>query len=78
MKNKKSKLDGSWKVKFIFYFMQKTQPLHLDILSTVKDCGHIYEIYMNNFLFDKAFNYGDGTKFYGYVGTNSEPLCTIL
>jgi len=26
-------------------------------------------------LFDEAFKYGDGAKFWGYVGTNTEPLC---
>jgi hypothetical protein len=26
-------------------------------------------------LFDKAFNCADGVKFWGYVGTNAEPLC---
>jgi hypothetical protein len=26
-------------------------------------------------LFDEAFNYGDGDKFWGYGGTNAEPLC---
>jgi hypothetical protein len=25
-------------------------------------------------LFDLALKYGDGTKFWGYVGTNVEPL----
>jgi hypothetical protein len=24
-------------------------------------------------LFDEAFKYGDGSKFWGYVGTNTEP-----
>jgi hypothetical protein len=28
--------------------------------------------------FDKAFKYGDGTTFWGYVGTNSEPFCWEL
>jgi hypothetical protein len=26
-------------------------------------------------LFDKAFKYGSGAKFLGYVGTNTKPLC---
>jgi hypothetical protein len=25
--------------------------------------------------FDEVFEYGDSAKFWGYVGTNSEPLC---
>jgi hypothetical protein len=26
-------------------------------------------------LFDKAFNYGDVAKFWGYVGTSAESMC---
>jgi hypothetical protein len=29
-------------------------------------------------LFDKASKYGDGVKFWVYVGTNTETLCRIL
>jgi hypothetical protein len=29
----------------------------------------------NVILFDKAFKYGDGAEFWGYVRTTSEPLC---
>jgi hypothetical protein len=28
--------------------------------------------------FHGAFEYGDGAKFWGYVGANSKPLCRIL
>jgi hypothetical protein len=26
-------------------------------------------------LFDEVFKYGDGERFWGYVGTSAEPLC---
>jgi hypothetical protein len=26
-------------------------------------------------LFDEAFKYDEGVNFWGYVGTNAEPLC---
>jgi hypothetical protein len=26
-------------------------------------------------LFDEGFYYADGVKFFGFVGTNAEPLC---
>jgi hypothetical protein len=29
-------------------------------------------------LFDAVFKYGDGAKFWGYVGINAEPLCVEL
>jgi hypothetical protein len=29
-------------------------------------------------LFDAVFKYGDGSKFWGYVGINAEPLCVEL
>jgi hypothetical protein len=29
-------------------------------------------------LFDKAFKYGYGAKFWGYVAENAETLCRIL
>jgi hypothetical protein len=44
----------------------------------VKDHGHTYKFYLNNFLFDKAFKYDDGVKFWGNDGTNAEPLCVRL
>jgi hypothetical protein len=43
--------------------------------GAVKDHGHTYKLYLNKFLFDTIFKYGDGAIFSGYVGTNSEPLC---
>jgi hypothetical protein len=33
-------------------------------LGTVKGNGHTYKLYLNHYLFDKAFKYGDGAKFY--------------
>jgi hypothetical protein len=29
-------------------------------------------------LFDEGFKYGDGAKFWGYIGTNAEALCIEL
>jgi hypothetical protein len=29
-------------------------------------------------LFGEAFKYGSDTKFWGYVGTNAEPLCVVF
>jgi hypothetical protein len=26
-------------------------------------------------LFDEAFKYGEGAKFWSYIGTKAEPLC---
>jgi hypothetical protein len=38
----------------------------------VRDLGHIYKFYLNHFLFDAVFKYGDGEKFCGNVGINAE------
>jgi hypothetical protein len=33
---------------------------------------------LSNYVFDKVFKYGDYAQFWGYVGTNAEPLCVEL
>jgi hypothetical protein len=43
--------------------------------GVVRDHGHTCKCYLNPFLFDAVFKYGDGAKFRGYVGINAEPLC---
>jgi hypothetical protein len=42
--------------------------------GTVKDREHTYKFYFNRYFYE-GFKYGDGTKFWGYVGTRTEPLC---
>jgi hypothetical protein len=41
---------------------------------TVKVHGHNYKFILITDFFDSAFKYGDGAKFWGYVGTNVELL----
>jgi hypothetical protein len=40
----------------------------------LKGHGNIYKFHLNRIFFYGAFKYGDGGKFRGYVGTNTEPL----
>jgi hypothetical protein len=46
----------------------------------VKDHGHTHKFYLNycTTFFDWAFEYGGGSKFLGYDGTNAEPFCIEL
>jgi hypothetical protein len=62
---------------FTFYFVDIThEPLHLDKLSfvqwTIVDMPTGF-MWITTFL-DGAFEYGDGSKFWGYVWSNAEPL----
>jgi hypothetical protein len=53
------------------------EPLLLDKLSLVQwkimgiSASRVWIIVF----FDEALKCGDGAKFWGYVGTNAEPLC---
>jgi hypothetical protein len=42
----------------------------------IKNHEHTYKFYLNHCFFYEAFKYKDGAKFWGYAGTNVEPLCT--
>lgn len=43
----------------------------------MKDRKHTNLIWIT-VLFDEAFKYGDGAKFWGNAGTNAETLYTVL
>jgi hypothetical protein len=69
---------GSWMLKFTCYFMERThETLHLDKLRFVHwNVINIPTIFILTIIFfDLAFEYGSGSKFWGYVGTNDELLC---
>jgi hypothetical protein len=75
---KNTNMAGDWNLKFTFYFLQTThEPLHSDkwsfVQSTIMDIptGFIWTIVFVG----EAFEYCGGSKFWGYVGTNAEPLC---
>jgi hypothetical protein len=59
--------------------METTQELlNLDKRSsffTVDHHGHAYKCYENYYFLWWSFKYNNGANFWGYVGTNTEPLC---
>jgi hypothetical protein len=70
---------GGWMLKFTFYyFMERTnEPLYSEKRSSIQ--RKIMEISASftwiTTVSDAPFEYGGGSKFWGYVGTNAEPLC---
>jgi len=70
-------VEGGWKLKFIFCFMETAHtPLYLDKWSLIQ-----YKILdvPTSFMWiitlvPKAFKQGNFVKFWGYVGTNTETL----
>jgi hypothetical protein len=77
-KIKYKNIAGGWDIKFKFCFLEIThEPLNLNKWIFVQ--WKIMEIptsftWIIIFL-DGAFECGDGGKFWGYIGTNAEPLC---
>jgi hypothetical protein len=69
---------SGWKLKFTFYFMERTyKPLHLDrsfVHWQIMDISTSF-IWIIIF-FDGAFEYGGIVKLWHYVGTNSKLLFT--
>jgi hypothetical protein len=65
------------KLKFTFCSMETThEPLHLDKLSLVQwKIMNIPTSFIWIIFFHAASEYGNGSKFWGYVGTNAEPFC---
>jgi hypothetical protein len=69
---------GSWNLKFIFHLMETTDELlHLDKWSFVqwKITDMPTSFIWSSIFFDRAFEYGGVSKFWGYVPKNSGPLC---
>jgi hypothetical protein len=52
------------------------EPLHLDKWGSIqwKIMDILISFIWNIMFFGTAFEYGGGSKFWGYVGTNAEPL----
>jgi hypothetical protein len=76
-KTKNLNMAGSWKLKFILYCLETThEPLHLDKWSFVQ--WKIMNIPMGCtwilIFFGGSFEYGSGSEFWGYVGTNAKLL----
>jgi hypothetical protein len=77
-KTRNMNVECSWMLKFIFCFMETTRvPLDLDKWRLVpkKIMGTLTGFIWIIILFYEAFKYDDGSKFWGYVGTNTEPPC---
>jgi hypothetical protein len=71
-------MAGGLKLKFIFYFMATTyEPLNADKWSFVewKIVDVPTSFVWNIIFFNGAFQYGRDSNLWGYVGTNTEPLC---
>jgi hypothetical protein len=78
---KNTNVVGGWKLKFTFCFMETAHELlHLDSWSFVLwEVMNIPTSFIWIIIFlDRAFEYGGSSKFWGYVGTNAEPLRRIL
>jgi hypothetical protein len=80
----KNNVEAGWKLKFIFCFMETTHEL-LNLwqmkFGKIHDHGNTYKCYLNHYLLDEAFKYGDGAKFWGYAATGDRRwtiLCTIV
>jgi hypothetical protein len=77
--NKKKRIWRATMSKCIFYFMETThEQLHLEekrsfFSSNVIDIPPSFTWII--ILFNKAYKYWDGAKFWDYTGTISEPLC---
>jgi hypothetical protein len=61
--------NNSWTVALVVRQMKS---------GTVKQHGRNYKFYLNYYLVWRIFKYDDGAKFWGYAGTNAEPLCVEL
>jgi hypothetical protein len=79
-KTKNTNMAGNWNVKLTFYFIEVAhEPLYLDKLSLVqRKIMDIPTSFIWTIIFvGGAFKYGGGSKFWGYVGKNAEPLCVV-
>jgi hypothetical protein len=75
---KNTNVEGSWKLKSLFWSMETThESLHLDKWSLVQksNMGISKSFISIIILYDEVFKCGDGVKFWGCVGTHAEPLC---
>jgi hypothetical protein len=65
----------NYKIHILFYVDNSwTVGLTPVKLSIVKVQKHTYKFIWIMNVFDEALKYGDGSKFWEYVGTNAEPL----
>jgi hypothetical protein len=69
-------VEGGWKKKSCFVLWRQliTVALRQMTFGTMKDHVHTSFTWIFNW-FDESFKCHNGAKCWGYVGTNSEPLC---
>jgi hypothetical protein len=78
LKSKHKNVEGGWKLKFIFCFMETThKPLHIFLVKVWynKISWTYRQVLFESLFVWQAVKYGDNEKFWAFAGTEVAPSC---